>query len=177
MEPSSSWLLNTACVLTYKIVWDFNTVLSTMEGSSRQRINKEIVDLTKTMGFPSNASGEEPTCQCRRCKTCKFALWVRTISWRRKWQMAPVFLPRKFNGQRSLVGYSIQGCSQTRRSRCMHMRAHTHTHTDHMILKDIHWAFHPATKTHTFSSSTHETFSKRGHTFGHKPNLNKFKKI
>ena len=27
-------------------------------------------------------------------------------SWRRKWQLTQVFLPRKFLGQRSLAGYS-----------------------------------------------------------------------
>ena len=30
-------------------------------------------------------------------------------SWRRKWQPIPVFLPRKFQAQRSLVGYSPKG--------------------------------------------------------------------
>ena len=29
------------------------------------------------------------------------------IPWRRKWQPTPVFLPGKFHGQRSLVGYSL----------------------------------------------------------------------
>ena len=29
--------------------------------------------------------------------------------WRRKWQPAPVFLPGKSHGQRSLVGYSPRG--------------------------------------------------------------------
>ena len=33
---------------------------------------------------------------------------VRKISWRRKWQPTPVFLPGKFHGQRSLVSYSPQ---------------------------------------------------------------------
>ena len=32
------------------------------------------------------------------------AVWVRRIPWSRK--PAPVFLPGKFHGQRSLVGYS-----------------------------------------------------------------------
>ena len=32
--------------------------------------------------------------------------WVRKIPWSRKWQPAAVFLPGKFHGQRSLVGYS-----------------------------------------------------------------------
>jgi len=35
-----------------------------------------------------------------------FDPWVGKISWRRKWQPTPVFLPGKSNGQRSLMGYS-----------------------------------------------------------------------
>ena len=35
-----------------------------------------------------------------------FNPWVGKTPWRRKWQSTPVFLPRKFHGQRSLVGYS-----------------------------------------------------------------------
>ena len=31
---------------------------------------------------------------------------VERSAWRRKWQSTPVFLPGKFHGQRSLVGYS-----------------------------------------------------------------------
>ena len=31
--------------------------------------------------------------------------WVRKISWKRKWESAPVFLPGESHGQRSLVGY------------------------------------------------------------------------
>ena len=38
--------------------------------------------------------------------------WVRRIPWRRKWQPTPVFLPGKSQGQRSLVGYSPQGCKE-----------------------------------------------------------------
>ena len=34
---------------------------------------------------------------------------VRKVAWRRKWQPAPVFLPEKSHGQRSLVGYSPWG--------------------------------------------------------------------
>ena len=32
--------------------------------------------------------------------------WVRKIPWKRKWQPAPIFLPEKFLGQRSLAGYN-----------------------------------------------------------------------
>ena len=31
--------------------------------------------------------------------------WGSKIPWGRKWQPTPVFLPRKFPGQRSLAGY------------------------------------------------------------------------
>ena len=43
--------------------------------------------------------------------------------WRRKWQPAPIFLPGKSHGQRSLAGYSPWGCkeSDTTEHRCMYM--------------------------------------------------------
>ena len=46
----------------------------------------------------------------------KKIIWYKTslISyWRRKWQPTPVFLPGKFRGQRSLVGYSPLGCKES----------------------------------------------------------------
>ena len=46
-----------------------------------------------TVGFPGGASGKDPACQCRRHKRSRFDLWAREISWRRKWQHTPVFLP------------------------------------------------------------------------------------
>ena len=39
-----------------------------------------------------------------QCRRHGFNLWVRKIPWRRVWQPIPVFLPRKFYGQRTLVG-------------------------------------------------------------------------
>ena len=60
-------------------------------------------------GFWGGVSGKEPTCQCRRCKRLGFNPWVRNIPWRRVRQPTPVFLPGKFYGQRSLVGYSPWG--------------------------------------------------------------------
>ena len=32
---------------------------------------------------------------------------------RRKWQPSPVFLPREFRTQRSLVGHSPKGCTES----------------------------------------------------------------
>ena len=44
---------------------------------------------------------------------CRFKPCVRKIPWRRKWQPTPVFLPGKFHGERSLVGYSSWGCKES----------------------------------------------------------------
>ena len=34
------------------------------------------------------------------------------MPWRRKWEPTPVFMPREFHGQRSLVGYSPWDCKE-----------------------------------------------------------------
>ena len=47
-----------------------------------------------------------------QCRRHRFKPWVRKIPWRRKWQPAPVFLPGKFQGQSSLVGYSPWDCKR-----------------------------------------------------------------
>ena len=55
----------------------------------------------------------------RKCKVrwsalrLRFDPWVGKIPWRRKWQPAPVFLPRESHGQRSLAGYSPQGRTES----------------------------------------------------------------
>ena len=55
-------------------------------------------------------SGKESVCQCRRCD---FNLWVGKIPQRRKQQTTPVFLPKISYEQRSLAGYSPQGCKES----------------------------------------------------------------
>ena len=42
-----------------------------------------------------------------------FDPWVRKISWRRGWLSTAVFLPGEFHGQRSLVGYSPWGHTES----------------------------------------------------------------
>ena len=66
------------------------------------------------MGFPGGASGKEPFGQCGRYKRQEFNLWVwlGKIPWRRERQPTLVFLPGEPYGQRSLVGYSQQGCKE-----------------------------------------------------------------
>ena len=69
-------------------------------------------------GLPSGTSGKELTCQCRRRE---FDLWVRKMPWRRAWQSTPVFLSGECHGQRSLAGYSSQGCKESDTTEHMHM--------------------------------------------------------
>ena len=63
-------------------------------------------------GFSSDSGGREPTCQKRRHKRHGFDSWVRKIPWRRAWQPILVCLPEECHGQKSLAGYSPQGCNE-----------------------------------------------------------------
>ena len=66
------------------------------------------------MGFPGGASGKEPAYQRRDShKTLGFNPWVGKIPWRTVWQPIPVLLPGESRGQRSLVGYSPGGHTES----------------------------------------------------------------
>ena len=43
---------------------------------------------------------------CLQCGRWGFSPWFGKISWRRKWLPTPIFLPKEFHRQRSLMGYS-----------------------------------------------------------------------
>ena len=64
--------------------------------------------LSPHLGFPYWLSGIESTCNAGDLLEMQVQSLVRKISWRRKWQPTPVFLPGKSHGQRSL-GYSPWG--------------------------------------------------------------------
>ena len=65
------------------------------------------------MGFPGGTVDKESVCKCRRCKSHRFNPGARKITWRRKWQLTLVFLPGKFYGQRSMLGYSPWGYKES----------------------------------------------------------------
>ena len=48
-----------------------------------------------------------------QCRRPRFDPWVWKISWRRKWLLTPIFLPREFQGQRSLAGCCPQGHTES----------------------------------------------------------------
>ena len=57
------------------------------------------------------------------------------ISWRRKWQLIPIFLPGNSHGQRSLAGY-IQSIVLKQSDTTEHsINTHTHIKTQHCVLK------------------------------------------
>ena len=57
----------------------------------------------RTLGFPGSTVVRNLPASAR---DTEFNAWAGKIPWSRKWQLTPVFLPGKFHGQRSLVGYS-----------------------------------------------------------------------
>ena len=67
--------------------------------------------------------GKEFACQCRRCG---FHPWVGKIPWSRKWPPAPVFLPGKFHGLRSLAGYNSWVCKELGVTEWLSMHTHAH---------------------------------------------------
>ena len=87
-------------------------------------------------GFPSGASRQEPTCQCKRHKRHNFDPWVRKIPWRWAWQPTPIFLPAEFHGQRCLAGYSPGGAKS--RSRLQSFSAQNSTRLrDHLGVSQV----------------------------------------
>ena len=61
---------------------------------------------------------------CLQCGRLGFNPWVGKISWRRKWQPTPVFLPGKSHGWRNLVGYGPWGCKQSETTERLHYLYH-----------------------------------------------------
>ena len=68
-----------------------------------------------------------------QCGRPGFNTWVGKISWRRKWQPSPVFLPGKSHEQRSLEDYSPWG----------HKELDTTVELTHfpILTKDWKWPF------------------------------------
>ena len=75
-------------------------------------VNVYKLNICDREGLPTWLSGKESTCQCRRSG---FDPWVRKIPWSRKWQQTPVFLPRKFHGQRNYSPWSHKELDTTER--------------------------------------------------------------
>ena len=91
-----------------------NDILATVhyEIETVRKTNNNI-QLLVPMDFSRGSSGKELAYQCRRRKRSWFSPWVGKTAWRRAQQPSPVFLLGESLGQRSLVGYSLQGCKES----------------------------------------------------------------
>ena len=67
------------------------------------------------MGFPGGTVLNNLPVNARDTRR-RLNSWVGKITWRRKWQTAPVFLPGKLHGQRSLLGCSPGVCKESNMS-------------------------------------------------------------
>ena len=63
-------------------------------------------------------------------KGCRFNPWSGKISWRRKWQPIPLFLPGKSHGQKDLAGYSPLGNKESHMTECLSL------YTGNLILQN-----------------------------------------
>ena len=72
-----------------------------------------VFSLIRINGLPRWLSGKESTCNAGD---------MGLIPWSRKWQHTAVVLPRKFQGQRSMAGYSSWGPKES------DMTEHVHTY-------------------------------------------------
>ena len=59
---------------------------------------------------------------CLQCGRSRFNPWDGKISWKRKWQPTPVFLPGKSHGRRSLVDYSPWGHKESDTTEWLHFQ-------------------------------------------------------
>ena len=63
-----------------------------------RKTNRSLITFIPPL-WASQWFSEESACQSSRCWLDP---WVRKMLWSRKWQPAPLFLPRKFHGPKSL---------------------------------------------------------------------------
>ena len=68
------------------------------------------ISVSYRLGFPGGSDGRESASSAGRPR---FNPWVGKIPCRRKWQPTPVFLPGELHGQRSLVGLSSWGSTES----------------------------------------------------------------
>ena len=88
--------------------------------------------------LPRWCSGKGLACQCRRRG---FNPWVQKVPWSRKWQPAPVFLPGKSHGQRSLVA-TVQRVTKSQTRLNMQVQTNHYNLMDYKIPSTL-LATHP----------------------------------
>ena len=85
---------------TVEIVTDFilGGSIVTADGDHSHEIKRRLL-----LGATSLVGSSDGKSVCLQCGRPGFNSWVGKMSWGRKWQPTPVFLPGKSHGRRSLV--------------------------------------------------------------------------
>ena len=83
--------------------------------------------LRNNWGLPRWFRTKEPTCNAGDSGSIN--PWFGEFPWRGTRRLNPGFLPGKFHGQRSLVGYNLQGHKESDTAE----RSYTHTHTHRLL--------------------------------------------
>ena len=102
-----------------KWVWEENQSDGCAQIRQERRQTRKVVKNLQTRSYITRyvqvmqQRGKESTCQCRKCKNCRFEPWVRKFLWSRKRHPTLVFLPVKFHGQRSTADY-VHGATKSR---------------------------------------------------------------
>ena len=88
-----------------------------------ETLTHNISDVCLYVGFPGDTAVKNLPANGGDAKDLLgFHPQMGKTPWSRIWQPTPVSLPRKYHGQRSLVGYSPWGCKE------LVTTEHTHTH-------------------------------------------------
>ena len=96
---------------------------------------------------------------CLQRRIPGFNSWIGKIPWRRAWQPTPVFLPGKFHGQRSLEGYSPQGCTESDRTEATEQQQQQASVSSVKWLRSVQLFSTPWTAAHQASLSITNSWS------------------
>ena len=109
------------------------TVKITIQAAVVQRKLNNGKNYDRSVTFQRCCQSIKTSRWCRGHRRHGFNPWVGKISWRRKWQPTPMFLPGKSHGQRSPAA-TVHGVTNSRTQ----LSTHTHwCHTAEHFLADI----------------------------------------
>jgi len=91
------------------------------------------------LGLPGWCSGKESSCQYRRCRRHEFSLWVGRSPGVGNGNPLQYSCSGKFNGQRSLAGYSLWGWKELDTTEHTHRRRQWHPTPVLLLGKSHRW--------------------------------------
>ena len=103
-NPLEEGMATHSNMLAWKIPWTEEP--GRLQSMGSQRVRHDWSDLAAAEVTNLDSLVLRRWRLCLQFRRHGFYPWDGKISWRREWQLRPVFLPGEFPGQRSLVGYS-----------------------------------------------------------------------